>query len=104
MTPLQFIGLFTLLAIVLLFSYWYCANWQERCEREFDEYDTRYKIIQYHIRHDLQTPENYSSIERMIESLNKLPYRSKEKTRVLWNELWINWTPERLRRVKEITE
>jgi hypothetical protein len=99
MTPIEAIGLYIGLGILILVCYYFLAKWQERMDNEKNEYEMKYKFIQYHIDSDVKTAENYSNIERMLTCLGKLPYRNKEKTIKLSENFWDKWTDERLKRL-----
>jgi len=95
MTTLIFIGLCILLAIVMIVGYYFATKLQDIVIKRCKEYEQKYKIIKFRIDYDPQTAENYSSIDRMLTCLGKLPYKNKEKTIVLKQHFWITWSHQR---------
>jgi hypothetical protein len=99
MTPLLFFGLFILFSVVMIACYYCTAKFHERIIKRYNEYERKYKIIEFRINYDPQTPDNYSSIERMLACLGKLPYKNREKTYFLIEHFWTVWRDERSYRV-----
>jgi hypothetical protein len=101
MTPLLFFGLFILLAIVMLLGYYITAKIQEKTIKQYKDYERKYKLIEFRIRYDPQTAENYTAIERTLNYLGKLPYKNKEKTQTLTTTFWREWSKETQCRVND---
>ena len=102
MTTIAFIGICIVGFIILLIGYWYVDKWHASLLEELNEYEVKYNMMQRYIRSCSVTHENYESIERMFCCLNKLPYKNKEKTSVLYvTEFLLKFESEIKRRRSE---
>jgi hypothetical protein len=96
MTTLLLIGICIVFVGVLSFSFAYATNYHVRRKAQEEEYERKYKWIQCRIFKDKRTISNYKSIERALICLGHLPYRNKEKTIKLSENLWLDWSEQRI--------